>query len=111
MKHADVKKHLADYLEGDLALDHRALVDAHLDKCESCSTEVKEMLQTIRLLRTLPEPELPPMIAANVMRRIRAGESRPGLLQRMSRAVYSILEPSFVLPASAIAVVVSPRLG
>ena len=104
MNHADIKKHLADYLEGDLALEDRALVDAHLDACDPCSNEVEEMLRTLRLLRTLPEPEIPPMIAANVMRRIRAGESRPGFFQRVARAVGSVLEPTFVLPASAIAV-------
>ncbi len=104
MNHADVKKHLAEYLEGDLVLEDRALVDAHLDHCDSCSLEVEEMLQTIRLLRTLPEPEIPPLIAANVMRRIRAGESRPGFFQRVGQAARSILEPTFVLPASAIAV-------
>ncbi|MFP6655712.1 MAG: zf-HC2 domain-containing protein, partial [Myxococcota bacterium] len=76
MKHADVSKQLTDYLEGDLTPKHRAIVDAHLDSCALCSREVEEMSETIRLLRTLPEPELPPMIAANVMRRIRAGESR-----------------------------------
>jgi hypothetical protein len=95
---------LADYLEGDLALEDRAILDAHLDQCHSCSLEVEEMLQTIRLLHTLPEPEIPPMIAANVMRRIRAGESRLGFFARMQKAVGSILEPTFVLPASAIAV-------
>jgi hypothetical protein len=104
VNHADVKKHMADYLEGDLALEDRALLDAHLDHCDPCSMEIEEILQTIRLLRTLPEPELPPMIAANVMRRIRAGESRPGFFQRLSRGVQSIMEPTFVLPASAIAV-------
>ena len=56
MNHAVVTEHLADYLEGDLALDLRALVDAHLDSCELCSSEVREMQQTIRLLRALPEP-------------------------------------------------------
>lgn len=62
------------------------------------------MQQTIRLLRALPEPEPPPMIAANVMRRIRAGETQPSLLERIQRAVGGVLEPSFVLPASAIAI-------
>ncbi len=104
MNHAVVTEHLADYLEGDLALDLRALVDAHLDTCEICGQEVREMQQTIRLLRALPEPETPPMIAANVMRRIRAGETRPSWLERIQRALGGVLEPSFVLPASAIAV-------
>jgi Putative zinc-finger len=104
VNHAVVTEHLADYLEGDLALDLRALVDAHLDGCEICSQEVREMQQTIRLLRTLPEPETPPLIAANVMRRIRAGETTPSVFERISRALGGALEPSFVLPASALAV-------
>ncbi len=103
MNHSDIKKHLADYLEGDLGLDKRALVDAHLDDCGECSVEVEQMQQTIGLLRTLPEPEPPPMIAANVMRRIRSGESRLGFWGRIGRAFGGVLEPSFVLPASAIA--------
>lgn len=104
MNHAVLTEHLADYLEGDLALDKRALVDAHLDSCEICAQEVREMQQTIRLLRALPEPEVPPMIAANVMRRIRAGETRPSLFERVQRMFGGVLEPSFVLPVSAVAV-------
>jgi hypothetical protein len=103
VNHADIKKHLADYLEGELRIDERALVDAHLDACDSCAGEVNEMLQTIRLLRTLPEPKLPPMIAANVMRRIRTGESQLGFFGRIGRTLGGVLEPGFVLPASAIA--------
>ncbi|NNL67400.1 MAG: hypothetical protein HKP30_14220, partial [Myxococcales bacterium] len=103
MNHADVKKKLADYLEGDLCLEERAVVDAHLDACAPCASEVEELEQTIRLLRGLPEPETPPMIAANVMRRIRAGETRPSFFERMRQGVFAVLEPSFVLPASAVA--------
>ncbi len=104
MNHSVVTEHMADYLEGDLALDLRALVDAHLDGCPACAQEVREMQQTIRLLRALPEPEPPPMIAANVMRRIRAGETQPGLLDRIQRVMGGVLEPSFVLPGAALAV-------
>jgi len=103
VNHTYVKKHLADYLEGDLALDDRAHVDAHLDHCEECAQEVTGMQQTIRLLRLLPEPQTPPMIAANVMRRIRAGENRPGFVRRILGGFGAILEPSFMLPASAVA--------
>lgn len=104
MNHADVKGHLADYLEGELSLDQRALVDAHLDDCSECAREVDEMQRTIRLLRMLPEPVTPPMMAANVMRRIRAGESEPRFFERIGRMFGNALESSFVLPASALAV-------
>jgi len=97
-------KNLADYLEGDLSPDERAVVDAHLDNCSECAREVAELEQTVRLLRSLPEPETPPMIAANVMRRIRAGETRPGFFERVRRSVSAVLEPTFMLPASAVAV-------
>ncbi len=103
MRHAELKKKLPDYLEGELPLEARALVDAHLDDCPECAREVAEMRQTIHLLRGLPDPEPPPMIAANVMRRIRAGEARPGFFERLGRALGGVLEPGFVLPASAIA--------
>ncbi|MBW2496514.1 MAG: zf-HC2 domain-containing protein [Deltaproteobacteria bacterium] len=104
MNHADVKNQLADYLEGDLALDARALFDAHLDVCAECADEVDQMQQTVRLLRTLPDPETPPMIAANVMRRIRAGETRLGFFERIGRLLGGVFEPGFMLPASAVAV-------
>lgn len=104
MSHRNVKKSLPDYLEGELPLEERARVDAHLEGCEECAREVAEIQQTIRLLRTMPEPEPPPMIAANVMRRIRAGETRPGFFSRIGRTLGAVLEPGFVLPASAVAV-------
>jgi hypothetical protein len=103
VKHADLKRHLAAYLEGELPIGERALVDAHLDDCSVCAAEVEEMLQTIRLVRRLPEPETPAMISANVMRRIRAGETQLGFFGRVGRVLSSVLEPGFVLPASAIA--------
>ncbi|MEZ7979982.1 MAG: zf-HC2 domain-containing protein [Myxococcota bacterium] len=99
-----VKNHLPDYLEGDLSLDDRASVDEHIGQCADCAIEVHEMEETILLLRGLPEPETPPMIAANVMRRIRSGEADPGFWARVGRGFASVFEPSFVLPASAMAV-------
>jgi hypothetical protein len=103
VNHADVKNHLAEYLEGELDLGVRALVDAHLDGCSDCAADVDQMQQTIRLLRMLPDPQTPPMIAANVMRRIRAGETSPSFFGRIGRMVEAILEPSFVLPAAGLA--------
>ena len=96
MNHSEVNKHLADYLEGDIDLGVRALVDAHLDDCAECAQEVTEMQQTIRLLQMLPEPEQPSMVAANVMRRVRAGETEPGFFERIGRVLGGIFEPTFV---------------
>ncbi len=100
----DVHLCLPDYLEGELSSEARSNVDVHLADCAECANEVAEMEATVRLLRGLPEPETPPMMAANVMRRIRAGETEPSGFERVRRALAGIFEPSFVLPASAMAV-------
>ncbi len=100
----DVQRHLPDYLEGDLATQAQAAIDAHRDGCPACDRDVRELEATVRLLLGLPEPETPPMVAANVMRRIRTGETRPGMLDRLRQTVMGVFEPSFVLPASAMAV-------
>ncbi len=105
MNHADVERHLADYLEGDLPLGKRALVDAHLDECEMCSAELAELQDTISLLRSLPDPEVPANFTANVMRRIRTGDSRPTLLDHVQAALSAIFAPRILYPVSMAMVV------
>ncbi len=60
MNHAEVRNKMPDYLEGDLDLMQRALLDAHLDGCSDCSQDFAQMRGTIGLLRDLPDPEPPP---------------------------------------------------
>ncbi len=47
MIHNRARKLLGDYLEGDLELDQRARVDGHLDECEECAREARELRQTV----------------------------------------------------------------
>ena len=98
---------MADYLEGDLPLGKRALFDAHLAQCPDCSSELAEMRGTIALLRRLPTPEPPADLTDNVMRRIAAGEGKPGLLDHLERWIGDLrsllVAPNFAVPASALA--------
>jgi len=93
MKHAHVRDRLGPYLEGDLPLQQRALVDAHLDVCPSCATELKELRGTIALLRSLPEVEPPQGLAGRVMARIEAGEAESSLWVRFVDRFDSLLRP------------------
>ena len=77
MIHLRARKLLGDYLEGDLELDQRARVDGHLDECEECAREARELRQTVSMLRDLPMDVPPPDVADAVMARIAAGEGRP----------------------------------
>jgi anti-sigma factor RsiW len=62
VKHSDVQDHMADYLEGDLPLERRALFDAHLDDCEACLSEIREVQRTI----TLPSPSCDAFVRTRV---------------------------------------------
>ena len=103
MNHAEARSHMPDYLEGDLGLSQRALLDAHLDACESCSHEFGEMSSTIALLRGLPDPDPPPFLVETVMRRIREGEANSGFGDRLREWIAILARPQLALPATALA--------
>ncbi len=88
MNHRRARKLLNDYLEGELGLEERARLDAHLSGCDDCACEARELRQTVFLLRALPIEESPPGLAEVVMARIQAGDGRPprwvGLMRRLS---------------------------
>ena len=102
MNHAEVHSYMADYLEGDLDLTKRALLDAHLDGCNDCSHEFAQMRGTIGLLRGLPSPEAPPFLVEKVMRRIRDGEGEQLFLDRLREWIASVATPRVALPATAL---------
>ena len=102
---------MADYLEGDLDLDKRALFDAHLDECAGCSEEVAGMRGTISLLHSLPEPPVPQEMSRQVMRRVRSGEAYPGWLEGLKAVFAPLLEPRILAPVSAGVLVFGLFLG
>lgn len=53
------QEQLSAALDGALAADEQAALDAHLAGCESCRSELEELRQVRALLRALPEPALP----------------------------------------------------
>ncbi|MEE3328378.1 MAG: zf-HC2 domain-containing protein [Myxococcota bacterium] len=111
MKHSDVKNLMADYLEGDLELDKRALFDAHLDECVDCSDEVAGMRGTISILHSLPEPSVPEEMSRQVMRRIRSGEAYPTWWGGLKAVFAPLLEPRILAPVSAGVLVLGLFLG
>lgn len=111
MNHSDIQRHMPDYLEGDLDLNRRALVDAHLDECADCAREVAGFRSTIEALRRLPEPVVPGDLASNVMRRIRMGEGRMSLLDRIREIGAGLFAPRILAPASMVLLAAGLILG
>lgn len=81
MKHADVRRQLSEYLEGDLSERDEARVRAHLDACAECSGELRALRRAVRALHDLAAVEPPHDVADAVMARLRRGEGRPPRLR------------------------------
>lgn len=111
MNHSDVRKSMADYLEGDLTLNRRALYDAHLDECAECAREIAEMRATIAALRRMPDVEPPPLFVEDVMRRVRLGEADASWLDRVREWTAAAFAPRILAPVSAAMLVGGLVLG
>jgi len=61
-----VVKLLADYLERQLPSKLRAELEAHLQRCPRCVTQLRTYESTVSLLRSLQEDELPPELRLTV---------------------------------------------
>jgi hypothetical protein len=68
---------LAEYVDGELAPDARARVEAHVAGCPTCSDEVVQSRLARASLTSLPELPAPPGIVLAVRRRVR-GRPRSG---------------------------------
>jgi anti-sigma factor RsiW len=62
---------VTDYLEGSLAADRRAILEAHLLDCEGCVNYLAQMRTTIALTGRLREDDVPPGVEATLVRAFR----------------------------------------
>jgi len=89
---------LGDHLEGDLNPEEFKRVDAHLAACSACAVELRELRETIALLRGLPDPVPPPRMAADVMQRI---EDQAGSGGRVIELFREVAQPRVVAALAA----------
>jgi anti-sigma factor RsiW len=72
---------LTDYLEGAMALEDRAALEAHLALCEGCATYVEQMRRVIRTVHELRVDDVEATAPASLLEAFRAwkrGEPAPG---------------------------------
>lgn len=111
MNHRSARRQISGYLDGTLSANRRRQLDEHLEGCAHCSDEVRELRETVALLRGLPEPEPAENLAQTVLRRVAAGEAEStwraradGWLADVSDALSS---PRIALPAAVLVAVVA----
>jgi hypothetical protein len=82
---------LAEYVDGSLEHDERAVVDAHLEGCEQCRHEVAAARRVRGTLAALPEVELPEGFRADRRaRRMRPAGVRHKRLRRTAVAAGAV---------------------
>ena len=72
---------LTDYLEGTMALEDRAALEAHLALCEGCATYVEQMRQVIATVHELRPDHVEATAPHDLLEAFRAwkrGEPIPG---------------------------------
>jgi len=106
MNHPEVRRRMGEYLQGELGLAQRALFDAHLDACPTCSGELQTLRRTVELLRDLPTPEVPAHLVDRVIARIEDGEGRRRWWDGLA-GFWSAVDPSRYLPPLAAAALTS----
>ena len=81
---------LADYVEGNLPLDERAELEAHIAACSRCSGEIAQLERLIGLMRTDTIPDAPLSV---ITRAVRLFRSIPMLAPTLSgsRRVQAVL--------------------
>lgn len=51
--------HLSDYVDGEASAALCAEIEQHMADCEDCRVVVDTLRQTVELIHTLPQPDLP----------------------------------------------------
>jgi len=74
------EEHLSGYVDGTLATDERAEVDAHLATCATCREEIELATRAVTMLRELPEVPVPFGMTRPVM--AEAGKARTSRARR-----------------------------
>ncbi len=105
MNHDSVRRQLTAFMEDRLPVRTLKRVEGHLDRCPACREELAALERTVLVLRNLDVDEPPSDLAANVMRRIEAGEGRSPWPARL-RAASSVAWAAPLATAAAAAVLV-----
>jgi Putative zinc-finger len=104
VSHHRIAAALSDYLDGSLPEREASRVDAHLLECAQCRATLHELRRTVGLLRNLRGGYEAPDLSDSVMVRIRAGEARPSLFDRVRTGVARFLSGSLGAPLATAAV-------
>ncbi|HEV8485422.1 MAG TPA: hypothetical protein VGV87_17905 [Blastocatellia bacterium] len=90
---------LIDYLDGHLAVGDASLVAQHLEAgCSSCTATRQWYERTVSIAAADDSFDPPPWVLKRALRIHEVQREKPGILERMGRAVASLVFDSIALP-------------
>jgi anti-sigma factor ChrR (cupin superfamily) len=69
---------VTEYAEGNLSLMDRIRFQLHIGMCRNCRRYVRQVKATAGALGLLPQPEMPPELEAELLRRFESWKSSRG---------------------------------
>lgn len=74
---------LSSYMDGEIGSSQAERIEEHLGSCPACRSQLESMERLVLSLHRIERPTLPPVLAAEVRRRIDEAAEPHGLLQRL----------------------------
>jgi anti-sigma factor RsiW len=105
-----VRKKLSAYQDGEVTTAEKDAIDAHLRTCEACRKQHEALLQTYRMLRSLPEIEPAPGLSRRIVdTATRAWE--PFWVRALGEALRWLPAPAAMVALAAAGLLVGTMLG
>ena len=74
----EITELVTEYVEGALSLTDRLRFQLHIGMCRHCRAYLRQMKLTAKALGYLPEPELPPEVEGELLRRFEGWKASRG---------------------------------
>jgi anti-sigma factor RsiW len=105
----EVRELLSSYIDGELDPKTRDALENHIKSCRECEAELAGLRQTVSILRSLDEVEVPETFRASLMEKVREAvpARAPGLASRFKNMFSTGPRRALVLAAAALVLVVA----
>jgi predicted anti-sigma-YlaC factor YlaD len=105
-----IRKKLSAYQDGEVELAEKETIEAHLRTCEACRKQYAALLQTYRMLRSLPEIEPAPGLSRRIVDSATRAQE-PFWIRALGEALRLLPAPAAMVTLAAAGLLVGTMLG
>ena len=105
-----IKKKLSAYQDGEVTTAEKEAIQAHLRTCEACRQQYAALLQTYRMLRSLPEIEPAPGLSRRIVDRATRAQE-PLWVRVLGQALRWLPAPAAMVTLAVVGLLVGTMLG